>query len=401
MSRHAHRRLACTHRTLVAVSFVAVLALPGLALATTADQPRVPATIVVSAPGETMELELRDGSRFYGQVESVADDTIVFRTVGGAQVTVSRADIVLLRRARGRINEASEFIPADPNATRLFFGPTGRGLAAGSGYVGVYELFMPFVQVGVTNRISVGGGTPLFFGGDTSHPFWFTPKVQVYTGTSAEVAVGVMHITAFDDDEDYSVGIAYGVSTFGTSDRSITVGAGWGYTYEDDDSGGGAMGMVGGEYRVSRRLKVITENYVFENGGILSLGVRFIGDRLSADLALVLPVDGDDAFVFPMVNFVWTFGNEVSRDDRAPGRVAADDSGMIGPHASAGGAARDAGGPCLSDDAPAAPGARARPRGSTRSSAPSCSTSASSSTPISSNARPPACAWPSMTPACS
>ncbi len=309
MSRHAHRRLAFTHRTLVAVSFVALLSLPGLASAAVADQPRVPATIVVSAPGETMELELHDGSRFYGRVESVADDTIVFLTVGGARVTVSRADIVVLRRARGRVDENAEFIPADPNATRLFFGPTGRGLPAGSGYVGVYEFFMPFVQVGVTDRISVGGGTPLFFGADTSHPFWFTPKVQVYKGKSAEAAVGVMHITAFDDDEDGSVGIAYGVSTFGTTDRSITVGAGWGYTYEEGDSGGAAVGMVGGEHRVSRRLKVITENYLFEHGGILSLGVRFIGDRLSADLALAVPVDGDETFVFPMVNFMWTFGN--------------------------------------------------------------------------------------------
>ena len=309
MSPRTRHLFTGSRSALAVLSFAAVLALPVVGLADTVAQPAVPEQIVATAAGDTMELGLRDGSRFYGQVTTVADDVITFHTVGGATVTVSRADIVLLRRARGRVDARNEFLPADPNATRLFFGPTGRGLPAGSGYVGIYEFFMPFVQVGITDRISLGGGTPLFFGGGSPHPFWFTPKVQVYSGTSADAAVGVMHITAFDDDDGGSLGVVYGVTTFGTPDKSLTVGAGWGYTYDDGDEGGAAIGMIGGDYRVSRRLKLVTENYLFEDGALLSAGVRFIGDRLSADLALAVPAGGDDTFVFPMVNFMWTFGD--------------------------------------------------------------------------------------------
>ena len=71
---------------------------------------------------------------------------------------------------------------------------------------------------------------------------------------------------------------------------------------------GTAVIMVGGERRISRRVKLVTENYVVEGGGILSGGVRFLGERLSADLGLFIPISGEGFVAAPIVNFVWTFG---------------------------------------------------------------------------------------------
>ena len=125
------------------------------------------------------ELALRDGSRLYGDVVRQDNVEVVFRTQGGTTLTVARTEILSLLRVSGIIN-GEEFEPADPNQTRLFFGPTGRSLKRGQTYLGVYEFGLPFVQVGITDRISVGGGTPLFFGeGESSRPFWITPKVQL------------------------------------------------------------------------------------------------------------------------------------------------------------------------------------------------------------------------------
>jgi hypothetical protein len=104
----------------------------------------------------------------------------------------------------------------------------------------------------------------------------------------AKVAVGLLHISAGGDDQ---VGVAYGVTTIGRDDDAVTIGAGYGY--ETSGGGGAVVVMVGGEHRVSRRLKLVTENYVWEGpSGILSGGVRFIGDHLSADLGLVAPLGG-------------------------------------------------------------------------------------------------------------
>jgi hypothetical protein len=65
--------------------------------------------------------------------------------------------------------------------------------------------------------------------------------------------------------------------------------------------------MIGGERRASRRIKWITENYIWNGGGFVSGGVRFLGESLSADLGLVSPLGIDKLFVFPVMNFVWKF----------------------------------------------------------------------------------------------
>ena len=75
-----------------------------------------------------------------------------------------------------------------------------------------------------------------------------------------------------------------------------------------NDGGRAGVVMVGGERQVRRNLKVMTENYVWKGGnGLLSAGVRFFGERLSADLAVGFPVGADEFFAFPIVNFVYQF----------------------------------------------------------------------------------------------
>jgi len=73
-------------------------------------------------------------------------------------MTVQAADIVSVHPVDGVV-VGGEFRRADPNPTRLFFGPTARALKQGAAYVGVYEILLPFVQIGITDRISVGAGT--------------------------------------------------------------------------------------------------------------------------------------------------------------------------------------------------------------------------------------------------
>ena len=114
-------------------------------------------------PKITHELRLRDGSRVYGCIASESDTEVEFETIAGVRLVARRDQIVSLRRAQGRLHNG-EFQPADPNNTRLFFGPTGRALPRGQVYLGMYEFVMPFVQVGITDRFSIGGGTPLVFG---------------------------------------------------------------------------------------------------------------------------------------------------------------------------------------------------------------------------------------------
>ncbi|HEV3486635.1 MAG TPA: hypothetical protein VG106_14585, partial [Vicinamibacterales bacterium] len=76
-------------------------------------------------------------------------------------------------------------------------------------------------------------------------------------------------------------------------------------------SGGGGRAfvmMLGADRQVARNVKVITENYIWKGGnGVVSAGFRFFGEQLSADVGLAVPLGTDDLFVFPVVNFVYSF----------------------------------------------------------------------------------------------
>ena len=196
---------------------------------------------------------------------------------------------------------AQDAAPAD--GTRLLFGPTARALPRGQVYFGVYEFLMPFVQVGVTDRFSVGGGTPLFFGIDEGHrPFWITPKMQVLHTDSTDVAVGAMHTVAPGEGGG---GVAYAVTTHGTERGSFTAGAGLAY---DVDGGRAPVVMVGGEHVMHPGLRFVTESYIWKGGdGLASAGVRFCGEKLTADVGLAVPIGLGEVFAYPVINFVYRF----------------------------------------------------------------------------------------------
>jgi len=259
-------------------------------------------TVEVAAPGDYQLLRLKDGTSATGRVEAADERRFTFRTLTNTVLDVEMGEVLSVTPLNGRVVNG-EFWPADSNPTRLFFAPTGRSLEKGEASFGVYQLLMPFVQYGVTDRLSIGGGAPLMIGaGDL--PVWFTPKFRVANSRSADLSIGVLHVVNMGDD---SVGIAYAVATRGTTDAAFTGGAGYAYSSGDPDRAGAPVVMVGGEKRISRRLKFVTENYWFSGAGLVSGGVRFLGERLSADIAMVTPLGyAESGFIaFPMVNFVW------------------------------------------------------------------------------------------------
>lgn len=284
-----------TPRTLVTLALVLLLE----STAAFAIQVRHTIDLLIPQDGVVQQLTLSDESQLFGRVESIDDDSIVFRSIADVVMRVPRASILDLRTASGRLVNGA-FQPHDPHNNRLMFAPTARSLRRGEGYFGVYYV-LPFVQVGVTDRFSIGGGTPLMFG-DGEHPVWFTPKMQLFSRKRVQAAAGIIHITGFDD---LNAGIAYGVTTIGSDDSAATIG--FGRTYSGE--GGRGILMIGGEHRQSRRIKWITENWFWrgEGRGFVSGGVRFLGERLSADLSLVVPLIDDGAVAFPVVSFAWHF----------------------------------------------------------------------------------------------
>ena len=271
-----------------------------------------PAPAQEPAAADTVrEIELADGSRIYGRVVEDAGGRLVVETVGGVRMELAREQVRSMRPVAGRVVGGALW-PEDPHASRLFFGPTARAIPQGEGYLGVYELFFPFVSYGLTDRLTISGGTPIIPDA-IGEIFYLAPKLEVLRTTGASAAVGVLAVFATQNAFDGSVGLLYAVGTLGEPDRAVSFGATVPFyaASGESDIGRDPIFMVGGEARLTRRTKLLTENYFAagETGGVVSGGVRFFGERLSADFGVAAFLGDDNSFCcIPLVNFVYSFG---------------------------------------------------------------------------------------------
>ncbi len=255
------------------------------------------------APSDTFyEIRFVDGSLIFARIAELDRERVVLTTLGGGRLEIDRRQIREVRPSRGRVVNG-EFWSEDPGATRLLFTATGRSLSRGESYIGTYLIAFPFGAVGLTDRVTIGAGAPFVLG--EFEPFYVAPKVQVVRLPKVQAALGTLALV-FDDD---LVGIAYGVGTFGDVDNALS--AGFGVFYSGDDLVNEPAFMVGGEIRVSRRLKLVTENYVLpdEVGVVFSGGIRLIGDRFSAEVGVAAAHDGEAGeCCLPLLNLSYAFG---------------------------------------------------------------------------------------------
>jgi len=255
-------------------------------------------------------LNMEDGSSIIGRTKEVREKEILFESNLGT-ITVPIEKIREVKEVPASSIKAGKYWFPNPNATRLFFAPTGRALDKGEGYMADYYLFFPMVAYGVTDRITVGGGVSLFPGiGIDKQIFYFTPKVGVLKGEKLNFSAGALlaRFPGFFDDDVETAGILYGVATLGSADASFTAGLGYGFW--GGDFGDKPMVMMGGEYRASRRVSFVTENWVFPGADepLISYGIRFFGENLSIDLGFIT-VLGEGAFFpgIPYIDFVLKF----------------------------------------------------------------------------------------------
>jgi hypothetical protein len=244
-------------------------------------------------------IRLSDGSLVYGSLERQDADSVVVVGAGGrhAYPTAAIRDLRAAGVARVQADGTTEFWYPNANATRLFFGPTGRTLNAGEGYFADHEVIIASASVGITDRVQFGAGTFIIPNSD----FWFVmPKLGIIRSQDVNISAGALYGGIRDDRG----GIGYVVGTFGSTDRSFTAGIGRGISGAKVE--GEPVFMLGGEARVSRRAALVTENY-FGAGtgeGLLMYGVRFLGERFTVDLAMMNSARDPVFPGMPYVDFV-------------------------------------------------------------------------------------------------
>jgi hypothetical protein len=249
------------------------------------------------------QITLRDGSTIFGRVVAVNTDTVAFQTTGAGSMQIPIASIKDVKLiASSDIHDGSYWFP-NPNSTRLFFAPTGQMLKHGEGYISDYELFFPGAAYGVTDNITIGGGVSLIPAAVEDQAYYLTPKIGFSVNDKVHLAAGALFVGA----QGGTGGVYYGVGTFGDGNASVSLGAGYGFAGGKVESK--PVAMLGGEFRLAKRIGFVTENYllpVSDNNVLYSFGLRFMGEKLTTDLAL-FNVSGSNAIGLPFVDFVFRF----------------------------------------------------------------------------------------------
>ena len=145
--------------------------------------------------------------------------------------------------------------------------------------------------------------------GAESQIFYIAPKITPFHLKNIDLSAGVLYVNVTSGSAS-GVGIVYGIGTYGTSDGAVTAGLGWGFA--EGELSNKPILLVGGEYRVARNIKFITENWIPPGTDLIvfSFGIRFFGESLAADLGFIRPSKfGSSGFPFiPWVGFAYNFG---------------------------------------------------------------------------------------------
>ncbi len=279
------------------------------------------ATLLASSPAQAQEAApaaeqpvqviLLDGSKLIGTIVSEKADTLHFRTAAGVEMTIPRAQVARIETLSGAV-VGGRYLRRDPNATRLFFAPTARSLGGGRGYLALYYIFFPYVSAGVGNVATLGGGISLLPGAE-EQLLYGAAKLTVFEQREVALAAGAFAATVTGGRE--AAGAFFGTATLGGAEAAVTVNVAFAF-------GGGEVAdrpvlQLGGEYQLSNQFKLLSENYVVpgvKDAVVVSLGLRFLAERLSADFGLfAAPTVLDETEGFPLIpwiSFSYAFGRQ-------------------------------------------------------------------------------------------
>lgn len=244
----------------------------------------------ISAPdypfqlGSSYRLETRDGS-FSGVLTSMSLASVELTSADGTKISVPRSSLVRVLPADAKAPAATRLEINRPgnyfdigNGDRLFFGPTARGLRKNEGVFHDANVFFMGVNYGLTNNFSVGGYFSLIpFVPLSEQIVVLTPKLSLPLSQNLHAGAGIVYLRAPFSNFAYSAGISYGSLTLGGADKNLTLGAGYAFADSDDydyDALSSVVLQLAGQTRISRRVSLISENYLTADDRPILLGLQ-------------------------------------------------------------------------------------------------------------------------------
>ncbi len=292
--------------------------------------------------GKTVVIELRDGQLIKGKLlERNGSHVAVVLSVGAALrvplEAIAKVTVVEIPLVVGR---NGELWVEDPGRSQYFFAHSAMLQKRGEWSLSVKELSSFFVSFGLFDFLTAEAGTvvPLYvlgavdsFGGGPFDGLNFYAGVRgggkvlpwLHLSTGLQALVLPMFVRRTNGGFPLG-GLLSGTLTVGSRDRNVTLTAGMPFSFIGPDRTSQRLGPplfnLSGTLRISRRLGLMTENWLYlelsatHRGWVMvnALGVRILGERFSAGLGLM--VTSTDfgfgqpiPFPLPLVDLTWHF----------------------------------------------------------------------------------------------
>ena len=147
---------------------------------------------------------------------------------------------------------------------------------------------MPNFGYGITDEFMIRGGfTPFTVSGRVLYFGLAALQVAEYGNLTISGGIVLTDFTGASRNWESAL-YGYGVVSYGDEIAAIHAGFGGGYSGTRESSS--AVFMIGGEWKIARTTKIISENWIVsETGsGAFSLGLRIFGRSLAGELGGVI-----------------------------------------------------------------------------------------------------------------
>ena len=241
-------------------------------------------------------VKMKNGEEYKGIFIQKNENIIVLKTDNG-EMNLIATNVASIIEDKYKGNFRFE----NNHDTRYFFGPSGIGIKRNKGYYQNLMLTSNFVNYGISDNISIGGGFE-FISAFYQFPIWFvTPKISFEISENINAGVGVF-FAGFSTFGTSALG--YGVITLGESESNLSVGMGFGYM--NDGLSKRPPIMISGMHRITNGVALLSENYLIpsSNGKFNLLGIegiRILSPKSSFDLGVfVAPGFSDNGAILPI-----------------------------------------------------------------------------------------------------
>ncbi len=258
-------------------------------------------------------VETKDGNTIQGVFLGQTEDGIRLLTDSTGEITIPMSAVKSFRILDERNFVKGEYWFDNPNQTRYLFSPSAFSLKKGEAYYQNTYLLLNSFNYGLTDRFTIGGGFEIISTFSGEPIFFITPKYSFPINDKWRAGTGVLYVNSTISDSFDGLGIGYGIVTYGNTNDNATLGVGFGYI--EGDISEKPVITLSGMKRLSRKTSLVTENWLFTSntdfsGSMYSYGIRFMGERLTVDLAFLNNPDIAREIIIgvPYVDFVVRFG---------------------------------------------------------------------------------------------